>query len=44
MKTKDLYQCVSKNARQNNNQLTTYYQGVRYLLKNTTIHCEYYLQ
>ena len=28
----------------NNNQLITYYQRVCYLLKNTTIPCEYYLQ
>ena len=35
---------VFKNARQNNNQLITYYQPVCYFLKNTTMPSEYYLQ
>ena len=36
--------CINRNARPNKNQLITYYQRVSYLLKNTTVPCEKYLQ
>ena len=29
----EMYPCINKNARPNNNQLITYYQGVHYLLR-----------
>ena len=39
-----MYQCINRNTRLNNNKLITYYLPECYLLKNTTITSEYYLQ
>ena len=40
----EMYPCINKNARPNNNQLITYYELVSCLQRIHTINCIIYLQ